>query len=332
MPLKYKIVEHTSTKRKADNQDELHASKKLKKFHNPSENTTKRKNENETDRPNKKQRLITFDEDDAPSGTQWDGENYSCAYDALFTILFSIWVSKPKKWKKIFKESNQYLSTLHDGFQKYLSGVSTLEAARDDVRTLLYDNDPVLFPSGHRGCSVSALATQMFYPVFKVPQLHLKCSHCNHTIIINSNRVGRLMHVAHSATGSIAQILEHHMCHQSQQVCGNCNAPLETKIHFSDPHKIYAVDVTDRHVTLSRTVKIQGFARATTLHLKGLVYHGDFHFTCRIIDESGNIWLHDGMTTGRSTLKEGKFGSVSQPNLKECRNKQLCLVIYGHKA
>ena len=52
--------------------------------------------------------------------------------------------------KKLFKESNQYLSTLHDGFQKYLSGVGTLEAAHDGVRTLLYDNDPVLFPSGHR--------------------------------------------------------------------------------------------------------------------------------------------------------------------------------------
>jgi hypothetical protein len=121
------------------------------------------------------------------------------------------------------------------------------------------------------------------------------------------------------------------MCHQSQQVCGNCNVPLETRIHFSDPHKIYAVDVTDRHVTLSRTVKIQGSARATTLHLKGLMYHGDYHFTCQIINESGNIWFHDGMTTGRGTLKEGKFGSVGQPNLKECRNKQLCLVIYGHK-
>ena len=220
---------------------------------------------------------------------------------------------------------------MHDGFQKYLSSVGTLEAACDGIQTLLYDNDPVLFPSGHRGCSVSALATQIFYPVFKVPQLHLKCSHCNNTIIINSNRVGRLMHVAHSATGSIAQVLENHMCHQSQQVCGNCHAPLETRIHFSDPHRIYAVDVTDRHVTLSRTVKIQGSAHATTLHLRGLVYHGGYHFTCRIIDESGNIWFHDGMTTGRSTLKEGKFGSVSQPNLKECGNKQLCLVIYGHK-
>ena len=97
-------------------------------------------------------------------------------------------------------------------------------------------------------------------------------------------------------------------------------------------HKIYAVDVTDRNVTLSRTVKIQGSTCATTLHLRGLVYHGGFHLTCWIIDESGNIWFYDGMTTGRITVKEGRFGSVSWPDLKKCRNKQLCLVIYGHKS
>src|SRR5882724_4611948 len=174
--------------------------------------------------------------------------------------------TKKMKKKKKIQESNQYLYTLHDGFQKYLRGVDTLEAAHDSVRALLYENDPVLFPSGHTGCSVSALTTQMFYPVYKVPQLHLQCSHCSHTIMINSNRIGRLMHVAHSATGSISQILESHMCHQSQQVCGNCNAPLETTIHFSETHKIYAVDVTDRNVTLSRTVKIQVSVISTCHH------------------------------------------------------------------
>jgi hypothetical protein len=88
----------------------------------------------------------------------------------------------------------------------------------------------------------------------------------------------------------------------------------------------------DLYATLSRTVKLQGSRRATTFHLKGLVYHGKFHFTCQIRYESGNIGLHDGMTAGRITIKEGRFGSVSQPDLKWCGNKQLCLVIYGHKS
>jgi len=137
----------------------------LKTLHKLNNNTSKRKNEDNSDRPRGRKKFTTSDEDDAPPGSQWDGYNYSCAYDALFTILFNIWVSNPKSWKKIFKDSNQYLSTLYDGFQKYMRGVSTLEVARDDIRTLLNDNDPVLFPSGQIGCSVSALATQMFYPV-----------------------------------------------------------------------------------------------------------------------------------------------------------------------
>ena len=36
----------------------------------------------------------------SPSGLVWDGDNYSCAYDALFAILFNIWTTKPKKWEK----------------------------------------------------------------------------------------------------------------------------------------------------------------------------------------------------------------------------------------
>ena len=100
MPLKYKIVEHTSTKCKAGNQSELHAIKRLKKFHISNINAIKRKNENESDRPKKKQKLTNFNEDDTPPGTQWDGDNYSCAYDALFTILFNIWAANPKKMEK----------------------------------------------------------------------------------------------------------------------------------------------------------------------------------------------------------------------------------------
>ena len=56
-------------------------------------------------------------------------------------------------------------------------------------------------------------------------------------------------------------------------------------LHFyalasQDLEKIYAIDVTDRNVTLSRTVKIQGSVHATILHLKGLVYYGGYHVTC----------------------------------------------------
>jgi len=284
-PLNFESSKSTSIKRKSDIQTEslTITHKKQKLSHNSCDKISlslKRKNENGSDIPHKKQRLSEYDENETPPGTVWDGENYSCAYDALFFILYNIWVLKPQKWKKVFKNSNEYLSALHDGFQKYLKGIDTLEAARDHVRTLLHNNDPILFPYGHVGISVSALATQMFYPIYKVPQLHLHCSHCNHSVVINDNRVGRIMYVNYNATGSISQILDNHLHHRSQEVCNHCNAPFDSTIHFSETHKLYAVDVTDRSISVSQTIKIQGLVRSTILHLRGLVYHGGYHFTC----------------------------------------------------
>ena len=43
LPVQHKIVEHTSTKHKANNQDESHAIKKLKSSHDLSKNTAKQK-------------------------------------------------------------------------------------------------------------------------------------------------------------------------------------------------------------------------------------------------------------------------------------------------
>jgi hypothetical protein len=41
----------------------------------------------------------TFDE---PQGHIWDGENYSCAYDALFSILRHLWSRDDIKWTSQF--------------------------------------------------------------------------------------------------------------------------------------------------------------------------------------------------------------------------------------
>ena len=87
------------------------------------------------------------------------------------------------------------------------------------------------------------------------------------------------MYVNHNATGPISQILDNHLHHRSQEICKNC-APFDSTIHFSETHKIYAVDVTDRNISVSQTIKIQGPVHSTIINLRGLVYHGGYHFTC----------------------------------------------------
>ena len=41
---------------------------------------------------------------DDPIGVQWDAENYSCAYNSLFVMLYNIWIQDPKLWSRCFKK------------------------------------------------------------------------------------------------------------------------------------------------------------------------------------------------------------------------------------
>ena len=62
--------------------------------------------------------------------------------------------------------------------------------------------------------------------------------------------------------------------------------------------------------------------------LIGLIYFGDFHFTCRIIDVDGHIWYNDGMQLGRECVQEGIIQQIDPTFLDTARGKRLHAVIY----
>jgi hypothetical protein len=64
------------------------------------------------------------------------------------------------------------------------------------------------------------------------------------------------------------------------------------------------------------------------LHLRGIVYHGGHHFTSHIISQ-GNIWYHDGMTTGQACDKDGTLKSTRDKKLRSCNEKKLVLAVYA---
>src|ERR1700734_1528823 len=72
--------------------------------------------------------IIASEDSSSPSGLIWDGDNYSCAYDALFTILYDIWSTDTKAWSRRFKEINQHhLKSLSVCFKKYMNGQANFE-------------------------------------------------------------------------------------------------------------------------------------------------------------------------------------------------------------
>ena len=59
------------------------------------------------------------------------------------------------------------------------------------------------------------------------------------------------------------------------------------------------------------------------LQLKGMVYHGDFHFTSCIVSSDGVVWFNDGITTERQCKKDGDLETMSSRKVMKCRGKKL---------
>jgi hypothetical protein len=69
-----------------------------------------------------------------------------------------------------------------------------------------------------------------------------------------------------------------------------------------------------------------------TMVLRGIIYHGGYHFTSRVIDSEQNIWYHDGQTTGNKCLHEGTLKNTPPNMLKTAGERKASILIYGSKA
>ncbi|KAF8883853.1 hypothetical protein BD779DRAFT_1443555, partial [Infundibulicybe gibba] len=61
--------------------------------------------------------------------------------------------------------------------------------------------------------------------------------------------------------------------------------------------------------------------------LRGIIYFGSSHFTCRIITEDGISWYHDGVDTGKNTEYEGPLSTSI--NLLQCEGREATAAIYS---
>ena len=72
-----------------------------------------------------------------PQGMIWS--NNSCAYDSIFTILFSVWCNNKNLWNYNFNQmNNPFIISLSNGFNDVDKNIKTLETIRDDVRRNLH--------------------------------------------------------------------------------------------------------------------------------------------------------------------------------------------------
>jgi len=178
------------------------------------------------------QMIMASSDSSSPSGLIWDGENYSCAYDALFTVLFEIWSSDPKVWTKRFKEINQHhLKSLSACFKQYINGQTSFETARDTIRHGLHSQSPAQFPYGTRGTSVTTLTSAILAPNDCVAISSPECTNCEYSEPITNDRLDFVLHEKEETPKSTSQwlwSLEHETCEK----CPCCFSVLKQPISF----------------------------------------------------------------------------------------------------
>ncbi|KAJ7937551.1 hypothetical protein B0H13DRAFT_1588533 [Mycena leptocephala] len=67
-----------------------------------------------------------------------------------------------------------------------------------------------------------------------------------------------------------------------------------------------------------------------SLKMRGIIYGGQGHFTCRVVGKDGSMFFHDGITTGRNCIPEVNVRTVQDKLLlQKCGEKTVVCVIYA---
>ena len=64
---------------------------------------------------------------------------------------------------------------------------------------------------------------------------------------------------------------------------------------------------------------------SSSYSLRGVIYYGQHHFTCRFISRRGVVWYHNGIATGSSLVNEGFLSSV---DLSICGTQMASVALY----
>jgi hypothetical protein len=259
-----------------------------------------------------------------PTGTRW--RNNSCAYDAVVSILYAIWLDDDISRSEAFKELNaKFLGAMAEDFQEHVAGKYTLEDVRDFLRRRLYHAAPHLFP-WNRDTSVHSMMDYLLQTPSPVISSQLSCP--NHHLLRGTQVIGKNSHISigtHNCTS--IQGLINSFQSESASNCSICGNSLDRIYKFVSTPLLLAFDLTviGSDCVLSQMLNIPVHDQQAQYKLSGIIYHGNNHFTSRIVNSAGMVWFHDGLVTGNSMVYDGLIDSL---DLSVCRSKLATLALY----
>jgi len=109
--------------------------------------------------------------------------------------------------------------------------------------------------------------------------------------------------------------------HETHERCPHCFSAMMAAYQFQVCSNVLIFEINTKNIKLSKTLKFEQEGETVVLDGRGLIYHGDFHFTSCIIGTDGIVWYHDGMTT-RSGCENDGDSTSSLPKIYEVQREK----------
>ncbi|KAJ7441125.1 hypothetical protein FB451DRAFT_1106259, partial [Mycena latifolia] len=265
-----------------------------------------------------------------PIGLVGDSQDHSCAYDATFTILANIWLENPAIWAARFSRMSDLMARYSANLVSVQSKLSSLEQARNGIRRRMHSQNADYFPYGPNTTSIDRLASALF--VNKTYGIgRQSCPSCGFADPVEYNIFEAWMTASLNDTPGHERValrtwMRDHLT-RGRARCPACRARNVRRKMVMIPRltsvpAVILIDVNDERLTFDEELAFDCNDQLVRLKLRGIIYGGQAHFTCRFIDDSGYAWFHDGIATGRRCVPDQPLRAFTGENsLQRCGEK-----------
>ncbi|KAJ7933431.1 hypothetical protein B0H13DRAFT_1856207 [Mycena leptocephala] len=274
-----------------------------------------------------------------PMGLLWDSRNWSCAYNATFTVLGKLWAEDPNRWTAKFSYLSGPLGNFGLAMQSVKEGTISFENARDIIRIEIHSLNPANTPYGPNTTAVDRLAEILLPSKYYAVGRQI-CDLCGYSDtrtygMLESYLTVGLTSRDHYPDGLRLQDWMSRYLQKGRHRCPTCSTrdaviKLRMNTTLRDVPSILLLDITHEKILFDNELTFMLSGTPVSLKMRGMIYGGQGHFTCRVVGKDGSMFFHDGITTGRNCIPEVNVRTVQDKLLlQKCGEKTVVCVIYA---
>jgi len=203
------------------------------------------------------------------------------------------------------------------------------EVTHDKIHRSLHTIDPETFTIGN-GTDLFALCREVLQCKSFVLRHNYICSECD-KLIESEKQMYPWWYVTSSKHTQISRLLKNEWSDklQNRTQCPSCQGQIIMTTQFNKNHPpIICISIGNENVQITASLSIQFSETISGIRYRlcGIIYHGNFHFTARLIDKTMNTYYYDGIKTGPECILEGKFNTIE--NVYKVDQRKASTLVY----